>query len=90
MKIHAVIIKSLTLLTSMLQIAVNRRPRPPNNLQQLAQALVAEWRNIPQATVRRCIQNMPARCQAAITARGGNTRYIKRTKKKINNDEMKF
>ena len=44
-------------------------------LQKLEDALLEEWRVIPQETIRTLIRSTSRRCQAVIRARGGNTRY---------------
>ena len=49
----------------------------PQTLQELEDALLEEWRVIPQETICRLIRSMSRRCQAVIRARGGNTRYWK-------------
>jgi len=54
---------------------VHNRINPPETLDQLRRALVAEWTNIPQAFIRNLIDSMRRRCQAVIDARGGHTRY---------------
>lgn len=54
---------------------VHNRINPPETLDQLRRALVAEWTNIPQAFIRNLIASMRRRCQAVIDARGGHTRY---------------
>ena len=50
------------------------RQNPPEILQELRDALVHEWHNIPQAFIQRLIGSMRRRCEAVI-ARGGYTRY---------------
>jgi len=54
---------------------VRSRLNPPETLDQLRRALVAEWTNIPIDFVRNLIRSMRRRCQAVINARGGHTRY---------------
>ena len=54
---------------------VRQRQPQPQTLQQLAQALQAEWNNIPMQTIRHLVSSMGSRCQAVIAARGGHTRY---------------
>ena len=53
--------------------SVRGRPVPPQNLQDLEQALNEEWNLIPQRDLRRLIRSMLHRCQAVINARGGHT-----------------
>ena len=53
-----------------------RRHQPqPQNIQQLENALVQAWRQIPAYTIRRLIQSMRRRCQAVVNAHGSHTRY---------------
>ena len=61
----------------MLQTAVSSRPVQPASEQELRQALLEEWDQIPQYKIRRLITSMRRRCQAVIEARGHHTRYIK-------------
>jgi hypothetical protein len=48
---------------------------PPETLQELRDALVYEWNNVPQAFIQRVIGSMRRRCEAVVDARGGHTRY---------------
>ena len=59
----------------MLQTAVSPRPVQPASVQELRQALLEEWDQIPQYKIRRLINSMRRRCQAVIEARGHHTRY---------------
>jgi hypothetical protein len=54
---------------------VCQRQNLPETLQELFDALVHEWNNIPQAFIQRLIGSMHRRCEAAVAARGGHTRY---------------
>lgn len=54
---------------------VRKRPNPPQTIQELTQALIEEWENIPQESLRRLVRSMPRRCEEVIRARGGHTRY---------------
>ena len=45
------------------------------NLNNLRQALVAEWDRIPVRLCRKLVRSMPRRIQAVIRARGGYTKY---------------
>ena len=54
---------------------VRRRPNPPSNLQELAQAFDEEWNAIPARTIRRITGSMRRRCNAVVLAGGGHTRY---------------
>ncbi len=47
----------------------------PKTVQELSDALVHIWEEIPQDTIRRLIRSMPRHCQACIQARGGHTNY---------------
>ena len=57
----------------MLQTAVSSRPVQPASVQELRQALLEEWDQIPQYKIRRLISSMRRRCQAVIEARGHHT-----------------
>ena len=61
----------------MLQTAVSSRPVQPASVQELRQALLEEWDQIPQYKTRRLISSMQRRCQAVIEARGHITHAIK-------------
>jgi hypothetical protein len=54
---------------------VRHRQNPPETLQELSDALVHEWNNIPQSFIQRLIGSMRRRCEAVVAARGGHTRY---------------
>ena len=43
---------------------------PPETLQELRDALVHDWNNIPQAFIQRLIGSMRRRCEAVLAARG--------------------
>jgi hypothetical protein len=47
----------------------------PETPQELRDALVLEWNNIPQAFIQRLIGSMRRRCEAVVAARGDYTRY---------------
>ena len=59
----------------MLQTAVSSCPVQPASVQELRQALLEEWDQIPQYKIRRLISSMRRRCQAVIEARGHHTHY---------------
>lgn len=59
----------------MLGRRIAARHPPPNTVQALRDALVEEWPNIPQHSLRQLILSMPRRCQECIQARGGHTSY---------------
>lgn len=50
-------------------------PQQPQNPQQLAEAFVNAWNNIPQDFHQHLITSMRRRCSAVIEARVGHTRY---------------
>ena len=52
-----------------LQHAVTAQPVQPRTLQELKDALVTEWRLIPQNRIRTLITIMRRRCRAVINAR---------------------
>ena len=54
---------------------LHNRQHQHQTLQELEDALLEEWRVIPQETICRLIRSMSRRCQAVICARGGNTCY---------------
>ena len=54
---------------------VSSRQPQPQNPQKLRTALLEEWQNIPQRTIRNVCQSMTSRLRAVITANGGHTRY---------------
>lgn len=54
---------------------LSNRRRQPVNLNELANAVMEEWPLVSQDVIDNCINSMPRRCQAVITARGGATRY---------------
>ena len=58
----------------MLQTAVSS-PVQPASVQELRQALLEEWDQIPQYKIRRLISSMQRRCQAVIEAQGHHTPY---------------
>ena len=59
----------------MLHHAVSVRPVQARTLQELKDALVAEWRLIPQNRIWTLITSMRRRCRAVIDACGRHTRY---------------
>jgi transposase len=54
---------------------LRQRRQQPGNVQQLRQALVAEWNAIHQPDIGTLVNSMRRRCQAVIDAQGGHTRY---------------
>ena len=58
-----------------LQHVISARPVQPRTLQELNDALVAEWKLIPQNRIQTLIIRMRRRCRAVIDARGRHARY---------------
>ena len=58
-----------------LQSAILARPVQPRILQELNDALVAEWRLVPQNQIQTLITSKRMRCRALIDARGGQMLY---------------
>ena len=54
---------------------VRHLTNPPETLQELCDALVHEWNNIPEAFIQRLIGSMRRSCEVVVAARGGHTRY---------------
>ena len=55
--------------------AISSMDNPPQNLDELCQALLDKWAQIPVQRLQRLVASMPRRLAAIIAARGGNTRY---------------
>ena len=55
--------------------AISSMDNPPQNLDELRQALLDKWAQFPVQRLQRLVPNMPRRLAAIIAARGGNTRY---------------
>ena len=55
--------------------SIHQRHVAPQTVQELADALVQVWEEIPQETIRHLIRSMPGRCREVIQARGGHTHY---------------
>uniref|UniRef100_A0A8K9X002 Tc1-like transposase DDE domain-containing protein n=1 Tax=Oncorhynchus mykiss TaxID=8022 RepID=A0A8K9X002_ONCMY len=55
--------------------SIHQRHVAPQTVQELADALVQVWEEIPQETIRHLIRSMPRRCREFIQARGGHTHY---------------
>ncbi|KAI3356569.1 hypothetical protein L3Q82_017771 [Scortum barcoo] len=54
--------------------SIHQRHVAPQTVQELADALVQVWEEIPQETIRHLIRSMPRRyCREVIQARGGHT-----------------
>uniref|UniRef100_A0AAZ3P8U8 Transposase n=1 Tax=Oncorhynchus tshawytscha TaxID=74940 RepID=A0AAZ3P8U8_ONCTS len=55
--------------------SIHQRHVAPQTVQELADALVQVWEEIPQETIRHLIRSMPWHCREVIQARGGHTHY---------------
>ncbi|CDR18852.1 unnamed protein product [Oncorhynchus mykiss] len=55
--------------------SIHQRHVAPQTVQELADALVQVWEEIPQETIRNLIRSMPRHCREVIQARGGHTHY---------------
>ena len=55
--------------------AISSMDNPPQNLDELRQALLDKWVQIPVQRLQRLVASMLRRLAAIIAARGGNTRY---------------
>ena len=62
--------------------AISSMDNPPQNLDELRQALLDKWAQIPVQRLQRLVASMPRRLAAIIAARGGNTRYWPGTPKR--------
>ena len=51
------------------------RQNPLGNVNELREALLEEWNNIPQAEINNLIHSMRRRCQAVSNAHSGHTHY---------------
>ena len=54
---------------------IHARPQVPRNVNQLRNALIHEWNNMPQQFVANLVLSMRRRCTACIAANGSYTRY---------------
>ena len=54
---------------------LRQRPHAPNTVDELAQALLEEWNNIPRRVYRNLCTSMTRRVQAVLNSNGGHTRY---------------
>ena len=55
--------------------AISSMDNPPQNLDELRQALLDKWAQIPVQRLQRLVASMPRQLAAIIAARSGNTRY---------------
>ena len=51
---------------------LRRHPNPPANVNELRQAIIQEWNNIPQAQINTLVNSM---CTALLNSRDGHIRY---------------
>ena len=49
-------------LWNLLERRIRGRPQPPQNVADLRQALIDEWRNIPQVDITNLINSIRRRC----------------------------
>ena len=61
--------------------SISSMDNPSQNLDELRQALLDKWAQIPVQRLQRLVASMPRRLAAIIAARGGNTRYWHGTRK---------
>ena len=54
---------------------IQQQSPPPQNLEQLCQAMKNCWNEIPHAFLRRLVLSMPRRVNSLLVSRGSNTRY---------------
>ena len=54
---------------------VRARRQPLRNVNELTNALINEWNNIPQQVIANLVLSMRRRCTACIAANGSYTRY---------------
>lgn len=54
---------------------LRQRPHAPNTVDELSQALLEEWNNIPRRVYRNLCTSMTRRVQAVLNSNGGHTRY---------------
>ena len=56
--------------------SIHRRHVAPQTVQELTDALIQVWEEIPQENICRLIRCMPRRCREVIQARGGHTHTL--------------
>jgi len=59
----------------MLKDKLNKRRPHPANMQQMSEAVVQEWQQIPEEDILALVDSMPERIEAVIAAGGGHTRW---------------
>ncbi|KAJ4444708.1 hypothetical protein ANN_06505 [Periplaneta americana] len=60
---------------SFLRRAISNRPHHPLTIQELRNAALEEWDNLPQESLDALVLSMPRRIQECLRVRGGPTRY---------------
>ena len=55
--------------------SMHQRHVAPQTVQELTDALIQVWEEIPQENTRRLIRSMPRRCREVLQAGGGHTHY---------------
>uniref|UniRef100_A0AAR2JSC2 Tc1-like transposase DDE domain-containing protein n=1 Tax=Pygocentrus nattereri TaxID=42514 RepID=A0AAR2JSC2_PYGNA len=55
--------------------SINQHHVAPQTVQELVDALVQVWEEIPQKTIRHLIRSMPRCCKEVMQVRGGHTQY---------------
>ena len=55
--------------------SIHQRHVEPQTVQELIDALIQVWEEIPQENIHRLTRSMPRRCREVIQARGGHTHY---------------
>uniref|UniRef100_A0A8K9VB88 Transposase Tc1-like domain-containing protein n=1 Tax=Oncorhynchus mykiss TaxID=8022 RepID=A0A8K9VB88_ONCMY len=55
--------------------SIHQRHVAPQTVQELVDALIQVWEEIPQKTIRHLIKSIPRCCREVIQARGGHTHY---------------
>ncbi|CAK1599699.1 unnamed protein product [Parnassius mnemosyne] len=68
-------LNSIEYLWDDLKRRVRARDPAPTTLQELQDAVLEEWEQIPQEAVATLVRSMKDRMEAVIKARGGNTRF---------------
>ncbi|KAJ4450662.1 hypothetical protein ANN_02091 [Periplaneta americana] len=62
---------------SFLRRAISNRPHHPLTIQELRNAALEEWVNLPQESLDALVLSMPRRIQECLRVRGGPTHYIR-------------
>ena len=59
----------------LLKRRISRRIRPEDTLQDLEDALIEEWNDLPQAYLGKCVLSMRRRTEACVRSMGSHTKY---------------